>query len=294
MLLYSWQGIVRIPLPVAVRNFSLVSHVILIEWQHIALAVVASAQVTCPTAVHGNRLSAGRFAHPEQDGRFVAIVLLFPRPLRERKGSMNLKGVSVRRFALLLTLVMMIFVALVPVPVMAAPAATTAAAPAMSVSYIVKPGDTLSQIARYYGTTVSAIMSANGLSSTVIFVGQHLYIPSGAGSSFCSQYHYVRHGDTLSGIARWFGVNYSALASANGISNPSLIFVGQRICIPSPWGNSGGGSSGGSCSQFYTVVSGDNLSRIAQRCGSTVNYLCQLNGLANPSLIRIGQVLRLW
>ncbi len=208
---------------------------------------------------------------------------------------MNLKGISVRRFALLLTLVVMVMVALVPVPAMAAPAASTAAAPAMSITYVVKPGDTLSQIARYYGTTVSAIMSANGLSSSTIFVGQRLYIPSGSGSSFCSQHYYVRHGDTLSGIARWFGVNYSALASANGISNPSLSFVGQRICIPSPWGNDGGGSSGGGyCSQYYTVVAGDNLSRIAQRCGTSVHRLSQLNGISNPSLIRIGQTLRIW
>jgi LysM repeat protein len=204
---------------------------------------------------------------------------------------MNLKGISVRRFALLITLVVMVMVALVPVPAMAAPAAGTVAAPAMSITYVVKPGDTLGQIARYYGTTVSAIMSANGLSSSTIFVGQRLYIPSGSGSSFCSQYYYVRHGDTLSGIARWFGVNYSALASANGISNPSLIFVGQRICIPS---NSGGSSSGGYCSQYYTVVAGDNLSRIAQRCGTSVHRLSQLNGISNPSLIRIGQTLRIW
>ena len=41
ILMYSWQGVVRISLPVDVRNFSLVSHVIMIEWQQIAATVVA-------------------------------------------------------------------------------------------------------------------------------------------------------------------------------------------------------------------------------------------------------------
>ena len=145
---------------------------------------------------------------------------------------MNLKGISVRRFALLLTLVVMVMVALVPVPAMAAPAASTAAAPAMSITYVVKPGDTLSQIARYYGTTVSAIMSANGLSSSTIFVGQRLYIPSGSGSSFCSQHYYVRHGDTLSGIAQWAygdGGKWNVIYQANRhiISNPNQNQIGR-------------------------------------------------------------------
>jgi LysM repeat protein len=46
-----------------------------------------------------------------------------------------------------------------------------------SIVYIVQRGDTLSGIARRFGTTVKAIMSTNGLTSTRIYVGQRLVIP---------------------------------------------------------------------------------------------------------------------
>lgn len=42
---------------------------------------------------------------------------------------------------------------------------------------------------------------------------------------------------------------------------------------------------------YYTVQSGDTLSRIAQRYNTTYNYLAELNGIANPNLIYPGQVL---
>jgi murein DD-endopeptidase MepM/ murein hydrolase activator NlpD len=43
----------------------------------------------------------------------------------------------------------------------------------------------------------------------------------------------------------------------------------------------------------YTVVSGDNLTRIASRYGTTVAALVKLNGIKNANLIHVGQVLKL-
>jgi LysM repeat protein len=164
----------------------------------------------------------------------------------------------------------------------------------------VQPGDNLTRLANRFGTTVWAIKNANGLSSSVIRIGQVLWIPAGSGGggggNWCAQNHIVQRGDTLSGIARWFGVSVHELARVNNIANPSHIYVGQRLCIP----------SGGwhpqppppppppSCGQFYTVQRGDTLSQIARWCGTTVNHLAHLNGLWNPSRIYVGQVLRIW
>lgn len=53
----------------------------------------------------------------------------------------------------------------------------------------------------------------------------------------------VKAGDTLSGIAARYGTTYQALAAYNGISNPNLISVGQKIRIPASK-NSSSGSSG--------------------------------------------------
>lgn len=63
-----------------------------------------------------------------------------------------------------------------------APAA--AAPPAQATSYtkyVVRKGDTLSALAKRYGVTVAAIRNANGLSSSRIYVGQVLSIPTSRG-----------------------------------------------------------------------------------------------------------------
>jgi LysM repeat protein len=63
----------------------------------------------------------------------------------------------------------------------------------------------------------------------------------GSGYSQCSAWHYVRKGDILGKIAKWYGSNATAIAKVNGISNPSLIYVGQKLCIPSPYAKGGYG-----------------------------------------------------
>jgi hypothetical protein len=54
--------------------------------------------------------------------------------------------------------------------------------------------------------------------------------PSYSGGYYC-KYHWVKPGETLSGIARWYGVNMWKLAQINGIYNPNLIFAGQKLVI---------------------------------------------------------------
>ena len=48
----------------------------------------------------------------------------------------------------------------------------------------------------------------------------------------------------------------------------------------------------GSTAQYYTVVSGDTLSGIAAKFGTTVAQLCSWNNISDPNLIYVGQVLR--
>jgi LysM repeat protein len=57
-----------------------------------------------------------------------------------------------------------------------APVPSATPSPA-AITYVVQPGDTLTYIARSFGTTVDALMAANGLTSTQITVGQVLKIP---------------------------------------------------------------------------------------------------------------------
>lgn len=101
----------------------------------------------------------------------------------------------------------------------------------------------------------------------------------------------VKAGDTLSGIAAKYGTTYQALASYNGISNPNKISVGQKIKIPSV-GSSGSASTGGG-DTVYTVKSGDTLSGIAAKYGTTYQTLASYNGISNPNKISVGQKIKI-
>lgn len=114
-------------------------------------------------------------------------------------------------------------------------------------------------------------------------------------------YYTVQSGDTLSGIALKFSTTSSKLAQLNSISNPNLIYVGQRLLVNQS-SNSNSSSSGQSSSTTtnteasaasYTIKSGDTLSGIASRYNTTVNQIVSLNQLSNPNLIYVGQVLKL-
>lgn len=91
--------------------------------------------------------------------------------------------------------------------------------------------------------------------------------------------HVVQSGETLSGIASKYGTTYQSLASLNGLSNPNYIYAGQQLKV----------SGTASASRSYTVRSGDNLSSIASKLGTTYQSLAQKNGLSNPNLIYPGQ-----
>ena len=74
-------------------------------------------------------------------------------------------------------------------------------------------------------------------------------------------------------------------------ADASVIYVGQRICIPQIYGNvsSGGTAHGG----WYTVTAGDTLSEIAQRYRVSMRQLMEWNHINNPNHIYVGQRLRI-
>jgi LysM repeat protein len=160
--------------------------------------------------------------------------------------------------------------------------------------HVVQPGENLYRIALRYEVTVNAIAQANDLANTRhIYVGQRLVIPSGSPSASPSSsgVHVVQRGENLFRIAMRYGTSVSALASANGIVNTGRIYVGQRLVIP---GHSGSPpSTPPSSGQTYVVKRGDTLSAIAMRYGVSLWSLAQLNAIGNPSLIYVGQVLRI-
>ena len=96
----------------------------------------------------------------------------------------------------------------------------------------------------------------------------------------------VQPGDTLSGIAARYGTTYQSLAAINGISNPDIIHVGDRIVID------GVVSAQSSDVEYYTIQPGDTLSGIAANYGATWQWLAEINGIDTPDLIHPGTTIR--
>ena len=105
--------------------------------------------------------------------------------------------------------------------------------------------------------------------------------------SSCVQWHYVRCGQTLAGIARMYGTSVAYLQAINGIGNPNVIYANTSLCVRTRGG--GGHPCGGF---WYTVKRGDTLGNIGWRYGWGSLYLAQVNHICNPNVIYPGQ--RLW
>jgi len=116
----------------------------------------------------------------------------------------------------------------------------------------------------------------------------------------------VKSGDFLSRIASQFGVPTSEIVSASGLSNPNLIFVGQVLTIPNQPIQGGdesqsepetetesGPTPEAEQQQTYVVRAGDTLFRIAARFSVSYRAIVEENGITNPNLIRVNQLLRI-
>ncbi|MGB1286762.1 MAG: LysM peptidoglycan-binding domain-containing protein [Aggregatilineales bacterium] len=119
-------------------------------------------------------------------------------------------------------------------------------------TYTVAAGDNLYRISLRFGVPMTALATANNLTNVnLIFVGQQLVIPGDGGTAAppaatpvpdtstpttnpptTTGTYAVAPGDTLGRIAQRFGTTFQAIASANNIANPNLIFVGQVLNIP--------------------------------------------------------------
>lgn len=197
----------------------------------------------------------------------------------------------------------------------AAPAKRAAPAKQQSsATYTVKSGDTLGAIAARHGISLSAVLKANGLStSSIIYPGQKIKLsgsstapapkaaapkpaaPKPSTSSSASAY-VVKAGDTLGAIAARHNLSLGSILSANGLSMTSVIYPGQKLKL------SGGSStavqkpaapkpSTPSVGGTYTIKAGDTLGAIAARHGISLSALLSANKLTASTIIHPGKKL---
>lgn len=115
-----------------------------------------------------------------------------------------------------------------------------------TIAHIVKQGESLWVIARFYGVSMKSIMEANGLNEhSILQVGMKLAIPGIAVSKVSSrsvassapkknyQIYRIQPGDTLWSISRRFRISVNTLAQMNGLNEKSILKVGKELKIPS-------------------------------------------------------------
>ncbi|HEY1078058.1 MAG TPA: LysM peptidoglycan-binding domain-containing protein, partial [Fontimonas sp.] len=182
----------------------------------------------------------------------------------------------------------------------------------------VRKGDTLGRIAKEYRVPLAAVRSANDMKkSSNLRIGQVLKIPPheesrpgpisvAVGESKPSQTleqrveerresgqksYTVRSGDTISSIARRFGVSQEALKLANDLRS-AAIRVGQNLTIPSGADVVAVEARTQPSYRRHKVSSGQTLISIARRYNVSVNDLRSANNMGKSSAIKVGQTLK--
>ena len=170
--------------------------------------------------------------------------------------------------------------------------------------YRVGRGETLSNIARKYGTTVTALRQTNHLAKSSVNAGTYLKVPtsnhtaaikqiSGTTKAKTSggQIYIVKKGDTFYNVSKRFAVSRNNIAAWNNISANSSLRLGQKLVIK------GGGQQAASASPTrlirYTVKRGDSLMQLSRKFGVSLNDLRKSNPEAGSKGLRPGQNLKI-
>lgn len=153
----------------------------------------------------------------------------------------------------------------------------------------VRSGESLSLIAKRYGKTTNELKSYNKLRSTGLVIGQKINIPPAGYRVVATKkpvkpirkatLHKVRSGESLSLIASRYGMTATRLKLHNQLSSSKLL-VGQKLKIP----------ASDDKLTTHKVRSGESLSVIAKRYGTSTAMLKSLNKLRSNSLA-VGQLL---
>ncbi len=214
----------------------------------------------------------------------------------------------------------------------------TSAPVASGREYEVRQGDTVSVIAHRHHVSTAALLQANNLPRRhVLRVGQKLVIPTketktaaaketatatppqSAGKTIqpvaakavqatenkavqtasAGGVHVVASGDTVWSISRRHGVSKNALLESNGLTEKSVLQIGQKLRVPgSTLKNTqetkkAVQTAASSPTRVYSVKSGDTIWSLARKNGISTKTLLEANNLNDASVLNLGQKLRI-
>lgn len=181
------------------------------------------------------------------------------------------------------------------------------------VRYTVKSGDSLSEIASKYHTTVNVVKQVNELKSNTIRVGKAIMVPvalkaldayslsqgerlaatQNTKRSAHKITHTVKSGDTLWDIARKYKVSTKKLASWNGMAPNDMLKLGKTLVV---WQDAPASKNSDAIIKqlTYTVRNGDSLSRIASKFNVRINDISKWNNINSKRYLQPGQKLKLF
>ncbi|MCF7504115.1 MULTISPECIES: LysM peptidoglycan-binding domain-containing protein [Vibrio] len=150
----------------------------------------------------------------------------------------------------------------------------------------VKRGESLSVIAKKYGTSTQALVKLNGLKSTSLAIGQTLKVPSSGSQTSTTTNrktvtHVVKSGEYLGGIAKKYDVTVAAIKRENNLRSDTLR-VGQKLRVTH--------DVKALPLRKHKVARGDYLGKIASKYGVSVDSIRKANNLRSDGLA-VGQVL---
>ena len=173
-------------------------------------------------------------------------------------------------------------------------------------TYTVKAGDSYSTIASALGTGQQALMDLNSATSSRLYVGQKLKIPSEINAQTSNKVsikpigkdetrpliraktHKVKSGETLYSISRIYNVTTSELQQWNSLGNTSNIKVGQMLQV-APSSNTV--VNDGNVS-YHKVKSGESLWDISRQYGVTIQQIVEWNNLSTTK-VKPGEKLKI-
>lgn len=159
----------------------------------------------------------------------------------------------------------------------------TAQAQSSGPQYVVQAGDTLFNIAQSFGVSLAELQKANNITDpTKIAIGQSLTIPGFDGISGKVLTYKVKIGETFAGVARRLGMKYDLAVKLNRVTNPALLYVGQRITYIE-------GAKGLANGKVTVIQPGESMIVLAARSGKNVWELALLNDVVNPYAVAAGQ-----
>lgn len=172
--------------------------------------------------------------------------------------------------------------------------------------YKIQRGDNLVTIARRHHVDVATLRASNQLDSDILKIGHVLLIPDagngisplhGANRSLASTEasrieYKVNSGDTVSGIAKKYGVSTKQIYAWNKLKSDSIIKTGQKLVV---WGKTPQQSDQGIIRKVgYKVRNGDSLSLIASRFNLRIRDIIEWNSIKASQYLRPGQSLTLY